>query len=111
MRSRLSYYSILLLVGLAVGSVLMISINPFNGAPASASPGSAVTTSSQTAQPPLSNVAPSGQSGGAGSQPQGTLGSHHHDDGGYFDGAQPGSSAATTTTTTTSAASIYSQDE
>lgn len=42
MRSRLSYCSIALLVGLVVVSGLIFVINPFNGTPANASPGSNV---------------------------------------------------------------------
>jgi hypothetical protein len=112
MRSKLSYYSVLLLAGLVAGSALLIAINPFNGTPASAAPGVATSsTSSQAGQPSGSGFAPPSQPGGVGSQPEGTFGSHHHgdDDGGYSGGPPTGNN--TVTTTTTSAASIYSQDE
>ncbi|HVB95189.1 MAG TPA: hypothetical protein VND41_01125 [Nitrososphaerales archaeon] len=111
MRSRLSYYSVFLLVGLAVVSAFVFVMNPFNGAPASASPAaqsvSATTSSVATGNSPLIPNGPT-TSGPAGSGPQsgGTLegGHDHHSD--DFPGIGSNSTTRTTTTGT-----IYSQDE
>ncbi len=117
MRNRLSYYSVLLLVGLAVVSALLFTMNPFNGAPASASPAAqSVSTSSSVSgnSPLISNgpgtTTPGGNGFGSGFQPGGTTGGHHHhsDDNPGAVGAG-GNDTATTTTTTTG--TIYSQNE
>jgi hypothetical protein len=118
LRNRLSYYSVLLLVGLAVVSALLFTMNPFNGPPASASPaqrGASVTTSSSVGGngPLISNspsaTAPGGNGFGFGLQPGGTSGGHHHHSDGLPGIAGTGGNATATTTTTTG--TIYSQDE
>lgn len=118
MRSRLSYYSLILLVGLGIVSALVLTMNPFNGAPASASPapqGTTVTTSSSVGggSPLISNSPatspPAGNGFGSGLQPGGTSGGHHH----HSDDS-PGTVGATgngTATITTTTGTVYSQDE
>jgi hypothetical protein len=116
MRSRLSYYSVLLLVGLAVVSALVFVINPFNGAPASASPAARSTATSSTAggiSTPASNgpviSTPAGNGVGNGLQPGGSFdGDHHH----HSDGLPGGErDAGNSTTSTTSTGAVYSIDE
>ncbi len=112
MRSKLSYYSVALLVGLAVVSALVLTMNPFNGAPASASPAaqtrSATTSSVANASSPLTPNSPAGSPpaiGGSGNGPY--PGGDFDGDNNHWDGF-PGIGSNTTTTTT---ATIYSQDE
>ena len=117
MRSRLSYYSLILLVGLGIVSALVLTMNPFSGAPASASPaqqGVSVTTSrSVSGSGTLSNspaaIAPGGNCFGFGLQPGGTSGGHHHHSDDFPGTAGTGGNATATTTTTTG--TVYSQDE
>ena len=103
MRNKLSYYSVLLLVGLAVVSAVLFTMNPFNGGPASATPpGRSAATTSASSVPATSTPAGNGISSGL--QPGGTFdGVHHH----HSDGL-PGDDGNTTTTTT---ANVYSQNE
>jgi hypothetical protein len=105
MRSRLSYYSVLVLVGLGIVSALILTMNPFNGAPASASPAaqSAVTTTvGSGSAPPVSNSpalsAPSGNGLPPGAGFEGDH--HHHSDGLPGDDGAAGNSTSTTTTAT-----------
>jgi hypothetical protein len=119
-RNKLSYYSVILLVGLGIVSALVLTMNPFNGAPASASPPThnvSATTSNASGIPgasglPTSNspsaAPPAGGGFDDGSQPGAAAwgGHHHHSDdspGTVFGGGN--------STVTTSTASIYSQDE
>jgi hypothetical protein len=111
MRSRLSYYSVLLLVGLAIISGLIFVMNPFNGAPASASPatqtittGGAVATNS-TVSSTSTTTAPA--LGGSGLQPGGTLAGVHH----HYENESPGldDGAGNSTISTTTASPIHSQ--
>lgn len=89
MRNRLSYYSILLLVGLALVSAVVLIANPFDGA-ARASASAATTTATSTSAFGLPPVQVGGSPGTAGS---------HHDHGGFFyDG--PGGNATSTTAIT-----------
>lgn len=110
MRSRLSYYSVLLLVGLAVTSGLVLAMNPFNSPQASgsapaqgAAPRGALTTNSTVTTSPSTSV-PGGNGLGGGLQPGGALvGEHHHHD---ADDPVPGAGNSTTVTR-----SIHSQDQ
>jgi len=113
MRSRLSYYSVILLVGLAVVSALLFTMNPFNGAPASASPAAQTVATSSVAGGSGPSVASSPATptpAGNGLQPGGSFdGVHdHHSDGNPGGDGAAGNGTATTTTTT---GTIYSQDE
>ena len=85
MRSKLSYYSVLLLAGLAMVSALVIAMNPFNSVPASASPASqSVATSSAASgnghlvanSPAISP--PAGNDHDNGLQPGGSSHEDHH---------------------------------
>jgi|GEM_PF-6151965 len=112
MRSRLSYYSVLVLVGLGIVSALVLTMNPFNSAPASASPvaqGAATTSVGSGSAPPVSNSPAVSAPAGNGLPPGGGFdGDHHHHSGGLpgEDGA-----AGNSTTTTTTTTDIYSQNE
>ncbi len=112
MQSRLSYYSVILLVGLAITSGLVLAMNPFNNPPASASAptqgaapaGGAVATNSTT-----STSAPGINGLGGVLQPgEGIAGEHHH-----HDSDSPGAVAGlgNSTVTTTTSGPIYSQNE
>jgi len=114
-RNKLSFYSVLLLVGLAVASGLIFFNNPFNGAPASAAPGA--QTVANTGLPSQSStstatsstaLAPSPVASGFGgsSQSGGTSGGHHHHSDSAGGGGVTGNSTVTTTTS-----SIYSINE
>jgi hypothetical protein len=115
MRSKLSYYSVLLLVGLAITSGLILVMNPFNSPPASASapaqgsaPAGATTATTSTVSSTIS--ASTAPGGGFGSivQPGGALaGEHHHH---HSDSSGEGAGAGNSTVTTTTAP-VYSQDE
>lgn len=116
MRSKLSYYSVLLLIGLAIASGLILVINPFNGAPASASPG-AQTVGTTGAATTNSTSAATSSTAGAPFQTRGAFGDGS-ENGGTFDGDHGqnsqypglgGASGNSTVTTTTSV--IYSVDE
>jgi hypothetical protein len=117
MRNKLSYYSVLLLVGLAAVSVLVFTMNPFNSAPASASPatqGVTASTSSAAVGGPVAgngstSALPGNGLGGLQSGGTTTSGHHHHRSDGFY-GAS-GSAGNSTYTATTTAASIYSQNE
>ncbi|MGH9919950.1 MAG: hypothetical protein ACRD6W_13935 [Nitrososphaerales archaeon] len=117
MRNKLSYYSLVLLVGLAVTSAFILVMNPFSGAPARASPATQSTPTQSVANqnsPAVSNgTTPSAQGGNGfdnGVQPGGTSdgGHHHHAAGSFGFGGIAGNGSATTTTT---ANSVYSQNE
>lgn len=112
MRSRLSYYSVLVLVGLGIVSALILTMNPFNSVPASASPAaqSTATPSVGGGNAPSSSGSPSVSPPAWDGLPQG--GSfdgdyHNHSDG--LPGEDGGVGNSTTTTTTS--ADIYSQNE
>ena len=116
MRSRLSYYSVVLLVGLAILSGLIFVINPFNGAPASASPATQGATAGGEANATSSSVSTTtfistqgGNGFGSGLQSGGTSGGehHHHSD---FPGLGGVTRNGTITTTTTTGV-IHSQGE
>jgi hypothetical protein len=117
MRSRLSYYSVVLLVGLAIVSALVFAMNPFNGAPASASPAARSVASSSAASAsssPASNSpgisTPAGNGIVNSTQPGGSFdGVHHHHDSDGFPGAE--GAAGNGTTSTTSTGTVYSVDE
>jgi len=105
MRSKLSYYSVLLLAGLAIVSVFVFAMNPFNGAPASASPAtSAASGNSLPASNGAPALAPAGNASGL--QPAGSFGGehHHHRDEGFGSGGVTGNS------TTTATVAVYSQN-
>ena len=119
MRSKLSYYSVALLVGLAVVSVLVLAMNPFNSQPTGAtaltqgSSSASANNPSSGGSPLISNstspLAP-GNGLGRGAQQGGFDGDHDGNgghDGGYF--GSGGFSGGGSVTTTTS--SIYSQNE
>lgn len=115
MRSRLSYYWVVLLVGLAIISGLIFVMNPFNSPPAGASApaqgatvasGAAATNSTVSS---TSTSTPGGNGLGNILQPGGALaGAHHHHDTEY-PGFGDGSGNSTVTTTT--ARAIYSQHD
>ena len=100
MRSKLSYYSIALLIGLAITSGFLLVVNPFNPAPATASsyPHGSVQTSTATTVTSSSSPSPPGSI-----FPGGSVVGHHADD------EPPGTSSGNRTTTTT--ASVHSSDE
>lgn len=112
MRNKLSYYSVILLVGLAVASGLILIANPFNGAPASASPsaptaahvGTTATSTNSTSTVTSTAVpapVPIVNGFGDDSQPGGTAdGDHHHSD-------YPGLGGLTGNSTTTTSTSVY----
>jgi hypothetical protein len=113
MRSRLSYYSVLLLVGLAITSGLVLVMNPFNSAPANASaptqgasPAGGVVATNSTA--PNSVPTPAGDGSGSAPQPGGILaGEHHHHD---YDSPGEGAGLGNSTVTITTSSSVYSQN-
>jgi hypothetical protein len=114
MRSRLSYYSVLLLVGLAVTSGLILVMNPFNSPPASAlatTQGAALAGGAIATNSTVSRTTSTSPGSGLGSilQPGGVLaGEHNHHDSDFSgEGAGVGNSTITTTTTTP----VYSQHE
>ncbi len=114
MRNRLSYYSVALLLGLAVVSAFLLAMNPFGGAPASASPGTPSLASVNASGPPASNATnPSAQTGIVGGivgQPGGAFEGEHHDyDHGSFVGGQGVRTGNGTVTTSTG--SIQSDNE
>ncbi len=90
MQNKLSYYSVLLLVGLVIASGLILAINPFNSAPASAAQARGGATTGN-AGPAGNTQVPTGQ------------GEFHH-----WDDDEPGSGQGSTNGTTTTA--IYSYD-
>ncbi len=111
MRNRLSYYSVALLLGLAVVSAFLLAVNPFGGAPASASAGTPSLASVNAGGPPASNAtgssAQSGIVGGIAGQPGGAFEGEHHDHGSFGgQGVWIGNG-----TVTTSTSSIYSDNE
>lgn len=110
MRSRLSYYSVLVLVGLGIVSALILAMNPFNSAPATASPASqsAATASVGSGNaPPVSNSPSVSSPAGNGLPPGGGFDGEHHDSNGF----RGEDGAGNSTTTTTATAGIYSQNE
>jgi len=121
MRNKLSYYSVILLVGLAMASALIFVSNPFNGAPATASPGaqapetrnpSSASTNSTSTGTSSSVAAPVPIANGFGddSHSGGTVdGDHdHHSDFPGLGGST--GNGPNTTSTTTSTHITYSQD-
>lgn len=113
MHNKLSYYSLALLVGLAVFSVLILAINPFGGGPASASPAAQASASTSQGIPGGSAASSGATSSHAGNSPSSALhpgGSYHsghgHRGSGYISGVIAGNATATTTTN-----SVYSQND
>jgi hypothetical protein len=115
MSSKLSYYSLFLLIGLVIVSALVLAMNPFNSVPASASPASQNVATSSAASGishPISNSpassTPAGNLLGNGTQPGGSFGGlqHHSDEFPGIEGA-----AGNRTTSTTSTGTIHSVDE
>jgi hypothetical protein len=120
MRNRLSYYSVLLLAGLAIFSATVFIMNPFNNGTAAPPTiqAAATTTSSPSANtPPSSSSATlsiqdgNGVGGGAPSGGGGTSVGLHHDQDGYSHGEFGGDNGTVTTITTSTAHSVYSQDQ
>lgn len=109
LRSRLSYYSVAMLAGLAVVSALVLVVNPF-GPSANASPGThgAATSTSQTTAALGSGPFSGGNTTGA-APPlgEGHGWEHNHDNDGGFRGVIPPGNYTSTTTTS----SIYAQNE
>ncbi len=89
MRTKLSLYSVVLLVGLAVTSGLLLAANPFNGAPAAAAAGSATPPS------PGANAASAGPQGSGAFPSGGSATFGHHDDDGHSEWGGSGNSTAT----------------
>lgn len=121
MHNKLTFYSVLLLVGLAVASGLIFVNNPFSGTPASASPGAqsvittsattAVSTSTATSTATSSTAtAPVPVANGFGDDAQhgGTSSGDHDYHSDFGPGGATGNSTVTTTTTTSI---IYSRND
>jgi len=112
--NKLTFYSVLILVRLAVASGLILFNNPFNGAPASASPGAQGVTTSSTSTAVSTSTAPVPAANGFGddSQHGGTSdGDHDYHSGFQGIGGTTGNSTVTTTTTTTTTSIIYSLND
>lgn len=110
MKNRLSYYSVVLLAGLAVTSVLVFAVDPFSSSPNGASAATQSSTVSTSGSPAVTNgtspLSP-GQGSLNGGNPYGDHGYGDRDGGRLGSGVHQDGPSITTTTTAT----IYSQNE
>ena len=100
MRNRLSYYSLALLMGLALTSAAILVANPFGGSPASASPAGQASAPALQANATAPSISPFGSTHLGGDSD----GGREHE--GWSGLGDLGTNGTVTTTT-----SIYSRDE